>query len=95
MRWLRDRYSRHVANMYSGGLYDHPDKLDTMWPLIVGGAIFAVIDLSLQPQDAVRWILLTLLVGPGLVWAGLLLFREIRSLPGRYRRHKGLSEGRD
>ena len=95
MSWLLDRYSRHVSSMYNGGLYDGPDKLDTMWPLIFGGVIFAAIDLGLEPQGAIRWILLALLVGPGFIWAGLLLFHEFRSLPGRYRRHKSISEGRE
>lgn len=95
MNWIVDQYTRHVSKMYSGGLYDAPDKLDTMWPAIVGGAIFAAIDLGFQPQGAVRWIILAVLIGPGLMWGGLLLFHEIRSLPGRYRRHKALSDKRE
>lgn len=91
--WLLHRYSRHVSELYHGGLYDGPDKLDTLWPLMVGAVGFAAIDLTLQPQDTVRWILLAVLVGPGLLWFGLLLFHELRSLPGRYRRHKAHSKG--
>jgi hypothetical protein len=78
--------------MYNGGLYDHPDRLDTFWPLIVGGVIFAAIDLGIGLEGVVRWLLLALLVGPCISWAGLLLFHEFRSLPGRYRRHKSLTE---
>lgn len=81
--------------MYSGGLYDAPDKLDTIWPLIVGGSLFAALDLGLHLHGAFRWIALALLVGPGLTWAVLLLFHEFRSLPGRYRRHKALSDMRE
>ena len=95
LRWFFNRYNRHVSAMYSGGLYDAPDKLDTMWPLIVGGSLFAALDLGLHLQGAVRWIILALLVGPGLTWASLLLFHEFRSLPGRYRRHKALSDRRE
>lgn len=95
LRWFFNRYNRHISKMYNGGLYDAPDKLDTLWPLILGGSLFAALDLGLHLQGAVRWTILALLVGPGMMWAGLLLFHEFRSLPGRYRRHKALSDRRE
>ena len=95
MSWLSDRYSHHVSAMYNGGLYDSPDKLDVMGPLIVGGVVFAAIDLGIGLQGPMRWVLLAILVGPGVLWAALLLFHEFRSLPGRYRRHKALSDGEE
>lgn len=92
MNWVLDRYSSNVSAIYSSGLSGGLSKLEFLWPLFIGGVIFALIDYSLQPQGAVRWISVMLLLGPGAVWASLLLFHEIRSLPSRIRCGKIHSE---
>ena len=92
MSWLRNHYSKQVSRIYAGGLYDHPDKLDTFWPLLAGGCLFFLIDYWMQLEGFLRWVILMLLLGPGMVWAAFLLFHEVKSLPGRYRRHQNVSE---
>ena len=95
MRWLLHRYSRLVADTYSGGLYDAPDKLETLWPLFVGLSLLFPIEFLFDPPSPWKWIIAAVLAGPGFIWAGLLLFHEFRSLPGRVRRHETVSKERE
>ncbi|KHL25964.1 hypothetical protein PK98_05195 [Croceibacterium mercuriale] len=81
--------------MYSGGLYDAPDQLDTFWPLLVGLSLLFPILFFFNLPSPWRWIVGIALAGPGFVWAGLLLFHEVRSLPGRARRHDTVSKQRE
>jgi hypothetical protein len=92
VRWVIRRYSRLVAAMYGGGLYDAPDKLETLWPLFVGLSLLFPIEFFIDPPSPWRWIIGVILAGPGFIWAGLLLFHEVRSLPGRARRHESVSQ---
>lgn len=81
-----------MAKIYGGSLYGGACKLEALWPLFVGGALFAAIDIGLELLDPFRLILLTIFVAPGVVWAAYVLFHEAKSLPQRYRRHKTLLE---
>jgi hypothetical protein len=81
-----------LAKIYQGSLYGGADKLDALWPFFIGGAIFAALDIGLALSHPLRLILLAVLVGPGVLWAAYILFHEMRSLPRRFRRHKGTLE---
>ncbi len=88
LHWLRKYHAGLLAKIYQGSLYGGADKLDSLWPIFVGGAIFAALDIGLVLSHPFRSILLTVLIGPGVLWAAYILFHEMRSLPKRFRRHK-------
>ncbi len=92
MKWLRRYHADLLAKIYEGSLYGGADKLDALWPTFVGGAIFAIIDISLRLVDPSRLILLAIFVAPGCLWAVYVLFHEVRSFPQRLRRHRGTLE---
>jgi hypothetical protein len=84
-----------IARIYGASLYGGPDKLDTLWPFLLGGALFAAIDMGLDLAGWIRLVLAVVLIGPGALWALYLVFHEFRSLPERYRRHGTLSDDDD
>lgn len=88
MNWLRNYHATLLAKIYEGSLYRGADKLDTLWPLFVGGTLFAAIDLGFALENPLRLILLAVFVAPAVAWAAYVLFHEAKSLPQRYRRHK-------
>jgi len=65
--------------MYGGEPFG-PDKLDMLWPLLVGGAIFAAIDIGLGLASPYRLIILAALLMPGAIWFGYLTFHTFKAL---------------
>lgn len=88
LHWLRKYHAGLLVKIYQGSPYGGADKLDALWPIFVGGAIFATLDIGLALSHPLRSILLAVLVGTGVLWAAYILFHEMRSLPQRFRRHK-------
>ena len=81
-----------ITRIYEASLYGGPDKLEILGPLFVGGGVFAAIDIGFNLADPWRLILLAILAGPGSLWALYLTYHELRSLPGRCRRHGNVAD---
>lgn len=88
MNWLRSYHERLLQRIYDAPLYRGVDRLEMLWPMLAGGGVFAALDIGFGLTDPLRWGLLIALLGPGALWAGYVLFHEVRSLPARIRRHK-------
>jgi hypothetical protein len=88
LSWLGRYHSELLKRNYSAPLYDGVGRLESLWLLLVGGAVGAALDISLDLSDRNRVVVLAVLMAPGALWALYLLFHEVRSIPSRYRRHR-------
>ncbi|MDR7058777.1 MULTISPECIES: hypothetical protein [unclassified Sphingopyxis] len=79
MQWFGNYRSKILGDMYEGEPLG-PDKLDMLWPLLVGGAIFAALDLGLGLSSPYRLIILAALLMPGAIWFGYLTFHTLKAL---------------
>jgi hypothetical protein len=87
-KWLQSYPGRVLRKADHGPLDGGPEKLELLWPMMLGGAVFASLDVGFEPEDPLRTVLLGLLVGPGMAWAAFVIFRWVMSFPRRYRGHK-------
>ena len=90
MQWFDNYRSRIVGNMYRGEPFG-PDQLTMLWPLLVGSAIFAALDLGLGLTHPARLIVLAVLVAPGVGWFGYLAFHTLKAFL-RWRAHTNQKE---
>ena len=91
MRWFFAYHRRLMDRLYHGNLFSGPDKLEHMAPFLVGMGLVIVVAYLFGPIGRpVRIWLVAALCGPGAIWFVYVLFHELRSLPGRYRRHREL-----
>jgi hypothetical protein len=79
IRWFTNYRSNILADMYAGEPFG-PDKLAMLWPLLVGGAIFAAIDIGLGLASPYRIVVLVALIMPGAIWFSYLTFHTYKAL---------------
>ena len=80
MSWFANYRANLLKKIYEGSPWGGSDKLDALWPLFVGGAIFAFFDLALGLVDPFRLILLAIFATPGVAWCGYVLFHEYKAV---------------
>ncbi|ATQ44204.1 hypothetical protein [Caulobacter mirabilis] len=88
MNGLRDYHAKLLRKLYDEPLHIGLNNVDVLWPLWVGAALCAAVDIGFDLDGPLRIGLLVLLCGPGVLWAVYVLFHALRSLPARYRRLK-------
>jgi hypothetical protein len=93
--WFENYRTNLLKKIYEGSPWGGSDKLDALWPLFVGGAIFAFFDLSFDLESSFRLVLLGILAAPGVVWCGYVLFHEFQALRNWLKRRKELPENVD
>ena len=80
MAWFANYRSRLVNRVYDGSPYGGPDKLEVLWPLLLGVGIFMLADLAFELQGSFRWALIALLAAPGAVWLIYVTFHDLNAL---------------
>jgi hypothetical protein len=90
--WLRHYHSKLLGRIYDGSSYYHVDKLEALWPAIIGGAIFAAIDIGFGLSSPLRLMLLALLLAPGVLWMLYVTFHELRAVVWKSRRNRDRPE---
>ena len=89
MRWFASYHDNLLADMkQKAPLFISVDKLQALWPLLVGGTIFALFDLGIGLSGAVRWLLLVVFLSPGVVWALYITVLELRFVVLAWRARK-------
>lgn len=78
MRIFTNYKSALLKKIYAGPPLG-ADKLDTLWPLFLGGALFALLDVGLKLREPARAVMLALLLAPGVAWFGWVMFHEYRA----------------
>ena len=81
-----------LERIYEGSPWGGSNKLDSLWPLIVQGAIFAAFDIGLGLTNPFRLYLLGLLISPAVVWFGYVQFHEYKALRIWLKRRKSSKE---
>ncbi len=79
MGWCTNYRSKTVSDMYTGEPFG-PEKLTMLGPILVGGAIFAAVDIGFGLTFPYRIILLTALMTPGAIWFVYLTYHIYKSL---------------
>lgn len=90
--WLHNYHTDLLARIYDAPLYRVVGKLEALLPLLVGGGVFAALEIGIGFSDPLRLIVLVLLAGPGALWCLYVTFHELRSIPQRIRHHKNTSD---
>ena len=79
MQWFANYRARILGEMYEGEPFG-PDKLTMLWPFLAGCAIFAILDIGVGLANPYRIMVLALLLTPGTIWLGYLIFHMLRAL---------------
>jgi hypothetical protein len=79
MKSFANYRARILGDMYEGEPFG-PNELTMLWPILVGCAIFAAIDIGMGISNPYRIMTLAVLLTPGTIWLGYLAFHMLRAL---------------
>jgi hypothetical protein len=87
--WLSRYHDNLITDMkQKAPFFIGADKFQTLWPLLLGGAIFAFFDLTVGLSGATRSVLFVVCVSPGVAWALYIIVLGFRFVVSAWKQRK-------